>query len=48
MIMAILEFRIDGAPSFLIILFFATFLNLIQPEFCQPPRLLIHVHSWQR
>ena len=53
-----LEFRIDGTTRLLIIPFFATLPNLIQHspfinfgEFCQPPqtpRLLIHVHIWQR
>ena len=50
-----LEFQIDGAPRFLVIQFFASLPNLIQHshfieygEFCQPPRLLIHVHSRRR
>ena len=51
----ILEFWIDGIPRLLIIPFYVTLLNLIQylqftnfGEFCQPPRLLIQVHSPQR
>ena len=50
-----LEFQIEETPRLLIIPFFATLPNLIQHspfinfgEFCQPPRLLIHVHSRQR
>ena len=54
-----LDFQIDGTPLLLIIPIFATLLNQHSPfisfgEFCQlpllfeTPRLLIHVHSWQR